>query len=115
MANDEVLSESQIAEALKNELPGWEIEDGWLKRSFHTPGWAHTMMLTQLIGYLAESAYHHPDLRIGYAKVTVLLKTHRVKAITRHDIELAARIQEIALWKPPAGSALEGFPKKWVT
>jgi len=115
MASDEILSESQLAEILKKDLAGWEIQDGWLKRTFNTPGWPHTMMLVQTIGYLAEAAYHHPDLKVGYAKVTVLLQTHKVKGLTRHDTELAARITEIALWKPPAGSALEGYPKKWVS
>ena len=30
------------------------------------------------------------------------------------NIELAKKITEVALWQPPEGSALEGFPKKWV-
>ena len=62
----------------------------------------------------AEAAYHHPDLKIGYAFVTVLLQTHRVKGITWSDIELARKITEVALWKPPADSPLSGYPKNWV-
>jgi pterin-4a-carbinolamine dehydratase len=72
------------------------------------------MMLTQTIGYLAEAAWHHPDLKLGYAKVTVLLQTHRVRGITWSDVELARRIDDVALWKPAEGSGLEGFPKRWV-
>jgi hypothetical protein len=45
----------------------------------------------------------------------VLLQTHKVKGLTMHDIELARKITEVALWKPPPGSALEGNPKKWVS
>jgi 4a-hydroxytetrahydrobiopterin dehydratase len=110
----EVLSEEQLKTALA-ELPGWEVRDGWLRRTFNTPGWAHTLMLAQTIAYLADAAYHHPDLKLGYAVCTVLLQTHAVKGLTKHDVELAKRITEIALWKPPAGSALDGYPKKWVT
>ena len=44
MADDVVLTEQQIQEALKS-LPGWEIRDGWLRRKFVTPGWPHTLML----------------------------------------------------------------------
>src|SRR5687768_17856800 len=54
------------------ELPGWEIRDGWLRRTFDTPGFPHTLMLAQTIGYLAEAAWHHPDLKLGYAAVTVI-------------------------------------------
>jgi 4a-hydroxytetrahydrobiopterin dehydratase len=110
----EKLTDDQLQAALA-ELPGWEVRDGWLRRTFNTPGWAHTLMLANTIAYLAEAAYHHPDLKLGYAVCTVLLQTHAVKGLTKHDIELAKRITEIALWKPPEGSALDGYPKKWVS
>jgi 4a-hydroxytetrahydrobiopterin dehydratase len=113
MADDHVLSDDELKQQLEK-LPGWEVREGWLRRTYDTPGWPHTMMLTQTIGYLAEAAWHHPDLKLGYAKVTVLLQTHRVRGITWSDVELARRIDEVALWKPGEGSALEGFPKKWV-
>jgi 4a-hydroxytetrahydrobiopterin dehydratase len=109
----QILTDDEIKSALAN-LPGWEIRDGWLRRTFNTPGWPHTLLLANTIGYLAEAAYHHPDLKLGYASCTVLLQTHKVKGITMHDIELAQKINEIVLWKPAEGSALDGFPKKWV-
>ena len=113
MPADHILTEDELKAELAN-LPGWEVRDGWLRRTFNTPGFTHTMLLAQTIGYLAEAAYHHPDLKIGYAFVTVLLQTHRVKGITSSDVELARKIHEVALWKPAEGSALSGFPKKWV-
>jgi 4a-hydroxytetrahydrobiopterin dehydratase len=69
--------------------------------------------LANTIGYLAEAAYHHPDLSLGYAEVTVKLQTHRVRSVTFSDTELAAKIDEVVLWKP-SSDALDGFPKKWV-
>jgi 4a-hydroxytetrahydrobiopterin dehydratase len=114
MATDHILSEDELQAALV-ELPGWEVREGWLRRTFNTPGWPHTMLLAQAIGYLAEAAWHHPDLKLGYAVCTVLLQTHRVKGITFSDVELAKKITDVALWKPAAGAALPGFPKKWVS
>ena len=113
MAEDHVLTDPELNEALAS-LPGWEVSEGWLRRSYTTPGWPHTLMLVSTIGYLAEAAYHHPDLSVGFAKVTVKLQTHRVKSITFSDVELAKKIDEVALWKPAADSALGGFPKTWV-
>ena len=113
MAEDHVLTEEELRDALRD-LPGWEIREGWLRRTFKTPGWSHTIMLVTTIGYLAEAAWHHPDLSVGYAKVTVKLQTHRVRAITYSDVDLARRIQEVAVWTPADESALEGFPKKWI-
>lgn len=113
MPEDHVLTDAELTEALAG-LPEWEVRDGWLRRTYKTPGWPHTLLLANAIAYTAEAAWHHPDLALGYAQVTVKLQTHRVRAITTHDIELARRIDGVALWKPPAGSALEGFPKNWV-
>ena len=113
MPDDHVLTDSELSEALAS-LPGWEIREGWLRRAYSTPGWPHTMMLVNTIGYLAEAAWHHPDLSIGYAKVTVKLQTHRVRAITHSDVDLARHIDQVVLWKPSPDAALEGFPKRWV-
>src|SRR5262245_35968434 len=113
MAEDHVLNDAELKAELAK-LPEWEIRDGWLRRTYKTPGWSHTLMLANTIGYLAEAAYHHPDLSLGYAQVTVKLQTHRVKAVTYSDTELAQKIDEVALWKPQPGAALTGFPKNWV-
>ena len=113
MADDTLLSEQQLNEELKS-LPGWEVKEDWLRRQYKTPGFAHTMMLVNTIGYLSEAAWHHPDLSVGYAQVTVKLQTHRVHGITPNDVALARKIHEVVTWKPGEGSPLDGFPKNWV-
>ena len=104
--------ESQIAERL-GALPGWYFEDGWIRRVYKTDGWPTTLMLVNAIGYLAEAAYHHPDLTVTWGRVTVKLSTHSAVGITDKDFELACRIEEAALWRP-SGGALEGTPNKFV-
>ena len=113
MADYRLLTDEELGEELQ-ELLGWEVREGWLRKTYQTPGWGHTMMLVNTIGYIAEAAYHHPDLQVGYAQVTVKVQTHKVKGLTRLDLELAKRIDEAVLWKPEAGGALDGFPKTWV-
>jgi 4a-hydroxytetrahydrobiopterin dehydratase len=95
-------------------LTGWYLEDGWLRRKYTTAGWPVTLMLVNAIGYLAEAAWHHPDLTVTWAKVWVKLKTHSAGGITDRDFALAGRIDEAALWRPPAGGPLEGTPRKFV-
>ena len=113
MADDHLLTQEELETALQ-QLPGWEIRDGWLRRKYVTPGFPHTLLLANAIGYLAEAAWHHPDLSIGYAQVIVQLQTHRVRGITRSDVELARKIHEVVTWQPAEEEALQGFPKKWV-
>src|SRR5207249_281980 len=72
---DPTYSEEQIQEKLKA-FPGWWYEDGWIRRNYKTDGWPTTLMLVTAIGYLAEAAYHHPDLAVTWGRVIVKLKNH---------------------------------------
>ena len=105
-------SEAEIAERLRD-LPGWYFEDGWIRRVYKTDGWPTTLMLVNAIGYVAEAAYHHPDLSVTWARVGVKLKTHSAGGITDKDLALARQIESIVLWRPQGGS-LEGTPNKFV-
>lgn len=105
--------EAQIAERLR-ELPGWYYEDGWIRRVYKTDGWPTTLMLVNAIAYVAECAYHHPDLAVTWARVTVKLVTHSAGGVTDKDLALARRIEDVALWRPEPGGALAGTPNKWV-
>ncbi len=105
--------ESQIAGRLRD-LPGWYYEDGWIRRVYKTDGWPTTLMLVNAIGYLAEAAYHHPDLSVTWGRLTVKLSTHSAGGITDKDFELARRIEDVVLWRPGDGAALTGTPNKFV-
>ena len=113
MPNDVILNEEQIQDAL-NELPGWEVRNGWLRRKFQTPGWSQTLMLANAIGFLAEAANHHPDLELGYAQVVFKIQTHRVRAITNSDVALAQKVHETVTWRPATDSPLSGQTGKWI-
>jgi 4a-hydroxytetrahydrobiopterin dehydratase len=106
-------TDAEIAERLAS-LPGWYFEDGWIRRVYKTDGWPTTLMLVNAIGYLAEAAYHHPDLSVTWARLTVKLMTHSAGGITGKDFELARRIEDVVLWRPGEGQALEGTPNKFV-
>jgi 4a-hydroxytetrahydrobiopterin dehydratase len=105
-----VLPEAELTEALKT-LPGWELKDGAVRRKYKTDGWPHSVMLSTTLAFLSDAAWHHPDIRTSYLEVAVSLKSHDVNAITMRDIELAHKFDEVALWLPPEGGALEGYER----
>ncbi|HET7524886.1 MAG TPA: 4a-hydroxytetrahydrobiopterin dehydratase [Burkholderiaceae bacterium] len=107
---DETYSNDEVEARLKQELPHWYLEDGWIRRKIKTSGWKSTLMVVNTVGHLAEAAWHHPDLTVSYAFVTVKLMNHAAKGITEKDFELAHKIEEVVLWRPSAGAALEGTP-----
>lgn len=109
-----VHDEDEIRSELRDELADWYLEDGWIRREYETDGWPTTMMLVNAIGYVAEAAYHHPDLTVTWGKVWVRLRTHHADGITDKDLAMARKIETTALWRPPAGGALEGTPNDFV-
>ncbi len=110
---DETYTDEEVEARLKEELPLWNLEGGWIRRKFKTSGWKATLMVVNTVGHLAESAWHHPDLTVSYAFVIVKLMNHAAKGITDKDFELAKKIEEVIQWQPASeeGSALEGTPE----
>jgi 4a-hydroxytetrahydrobiopterin dehydratase len=100
---------------LETELPAWDFADDHLVRTYETPGWRLTLMLAQAIGFLAEGAWHHPELVLNYSALTVRLQSHDAGGITERDFALAARIEQLAAWQPDAEEPLPGHPESWIT
>ena len=95
-------------------LDSWHLDDGWIRRQFTTENWLTTLALVNAIGFLAEAAWHHPDMEVTYRKVWVRLKTHSENGITDRDFALARRIEDVALWQPLPESPFEPNPNKWI-
>lgn len=110
-------SDEEVTKRLAAELPQWELREGWIRRKYKTGGWPHTLMVVNAIGYIAEAGFHHPDLNVSWAEVTVKLSTHSAKGITDNDFELAGLIEKHVTWAPAEGASLDGFEKgfgkKW--
>jgi 4a-hydroxytetrahydrobiopterin dehydratase len=113
MSKEIVLADADVQERLARNLPRWKLEGGWIKRTYKTSGWKGTLMVINAVGHLAEAAWHHPDLTASYAWVEVRLTTHTAKGVTEKDLALAAKIEEVVLWRPGSveGSPLEGTPE----
>ncbi len=110
--HEETFSDEEVNARLAEELPKWELRDSWIRRTYKTSGWKSTLMVVNTVGHLAEAAFHHPDLTVSYAFVTVKLMNHAAKGITNKDFQLAKKIEEVIQWQPglEEGSALEGTP-----
>lgn len=109
----EAYGEDAVRQRLAAELPHWHYEDGWIRRKYKTGGWKGTLMVVNTVGHLAEAAWHHPDLTVSYAFVTVKLVTHSAKGVTEKDFALAKKIEEVVQWQPGReGGALEGTPNE---
>jgi 4a-hydroxytetrahydrobiopterin dehydratase len=111
-AKERVYSDAEVEAYLQQHLPRWKLENGWIRRTYHTHSWKGTLMVINTVGHLAEAAWHHPDIAASYAWVQVKLMNHHAKGITDKDFALAKKIEEVVLWHPgKEGGPLEGTPE----
>src|SRR5574341_42538 len=113
MAKETPFTEVEVRERL-GLLPGWRYDGGMIRRLYKTDGWSTTLMLVNAIGFVAEAADHHPDLKVSWGSVEVALSTHSAGGITEKDFELARLVEQTALWRPGPGSVFRGTPKPFV-
>lgn len=116
MSDEKVYAHDEIAGALAGAgLDGWEAGDDIIRRELKTDGWPTTLMLATTIGFICEAAWHHADLHLSWGSVAIEVSTHSAGGVTDKDLELARRIDEVALWRPGAGDALAGTTDEFVT
>ncbi len=103
----EALTEAQVVAGLAK-LPGWELRDGAIRRTYRTDGWRGSMLVANAIAFICEAADHHADLTVTWPSVAVALSTHSVGGISAKDFEVAALIDRQVMWRPGEGSSLHG-------
>jgi 4a-hydroxytetrahydrobiopterin dehydratase len=89
-----VLNEEQIADRL-TDLRGWRVEDGALRKTFDRGNFIGSVEFVRRLVEPAEVLNHHPDLRVSWNEVEVIITTHSEGGLTAADFELAARIDEL--------------------
>lgn len=97
LRGSEPLLDLPTSTALLTCLPGWKItERGLLQKNFTFASYAATLLFVNTVASLAEREDHHPDLEVGYGRVTVSYSTHDVGGLSRNDFICAAKIEALA-------------------
>jgi 4a-hydroxytetrahydrobiopterin dehydratase len=88
----DLLSDDEIEAQLPT---GWDREGDEIVRTYEFDGYLDGVGFAAAAGGLAEEAWHHPELTIGYAEVEVRLTTHDAGGVTGNDVDLAERFDDI--------------------
>jgi len=65
-------------------------------RDLRFPDFAAAMAYVNRVAALAEEVNHHPDILVhGWNNVRLTLSTHSVGGLTRADVEMAGRIDDV--------------------
>lgn len=89
-----LLNKAEI-EAQAHLLSGWEVQEKTLRSVRKFRDFVEAIAFVNKLVEPAEAAGHHPDLRISYNKVTVVLTTHDSGGLTQKDFDLAQQISQI--------------------
>ncbi len=87
----ELLSDEAVQQQMAS-LPTWRVEGSQLVNEFCFPSYLAGIEFVQNTAVLAEKMNHHPDLFVGWRKVTVRLTTHSAGGLTKLDFDLAGQI-----------------------
>jgi 4a-hydroxytetrahydrobiopterin dehydratase len=83
-------------EEIEAQLPdGWARDGDEIARTFEFDAYLEGVGFAGAAGGLAEEAFHHPELTVGWREVEVRLTTHDAGGITENDTDLAARFNEL--------------------
>jgi 4a-hydroxytetrahydrobiopterin dehydratase len=87
----ELLEESKVVEDLAS-VPGWSREGAEIVRLFEFPSYMEGIDFVTRVAQLAEEANHHPDMQVGWRKVTLRFTTHSKGGLTKLDFALARKV-----------------------
>lgn len=90
----EPLSRDEAQQKL-SEVPGWEIEDGWLRRKFDFKDFKEALEFVNQVGEIAESEGHHPDIAFGWGYAEIKLQTHAIGGLHENDFIVAAKVDAL--------------------
>ena len=80
-----------------SQLNDWSINDEqeMIFKKFKFKNFKKALEFTNLIGNVAESEGHHPDISLGWGYTIVMLHTHAIKGLSINDFVLALKIDEL--------------------
>ena len=89
------LDDARVASLLR-EVPGWEVHDHQLHRTFTFRDFVTAMRFRKRMADAAEAEGHHPDFSVHYRRVDVSVWTHAIGGLSENDFILAAKITPLA-------------------
>jgi 4a-hydroxytetrahydrobiopterin dehydratase len=86
---------AQAIASLGIEVPEWKVIEGRkISREYRFKSYMDGARWVPLIGEIADSEDHHPDVHLLYRKVLIELWTHTVNGLSENDYIVAAKFDQ---------------------
>jgi 4a-hydroxytetrahydrobiopterin dehydratase len=89
-----ILDISDINKRL-SKLKGWTFKNGLISKEYSFDKYMDGIQFVNAVATKAEELNHHPDIILGYCKVTVSLTSHDEGGVTEKCILLAKNLERI--------------------
>lgn len=74
---------------------GWQVVDEHhLEKTVRFQNFKEALDFTNIIGNIAETQAHHPDIELSWGLVKVTIFTHKIDGLTESDFILAAKFDD---------------------
>lgn len=80
---------------LLNDLPGWALDGEAIVKTFPFANYHDTMAFVNATAWISHRQDHHPDLEVGFNKVTVRYTTHSAGGLSMNDFICAAKVEAL--------------------
>ena len=78
------------------EVPQWKvINEHHITRAFTFPDFKQALDFVNRVGDVAEEQGHHPDILLTWGKAEITMWTHKIDGLTRADLIMAAKIDQL--------------------
>ncbi len=88
------LTADLITELLQ-QVHDWSVSDGVLQRTFKFKNYYEAVAFVNGTAWISHREDHHPDIELGYNKVTMRYSTHSVGGLTENDFICAAKVNAL--------------------
>jgi 4a-hydroxytetrahydrobiopterin dehydratase len=90
------LERHRVAEEMQ-QLREWTLQGDQIERQLTFENFLQAMAFVNRLAQLAEELGHHPEIRVVYNRVTLILSTHDAGGLTLKDFQAAQRIDSLLL------------------
>jgi 4a-hydroxytetrahydrobiopterin dehydratase len=75
---------------------GWRVVvEHHLENAFQFANFRDALAFTNVVGELAESVGHHPDILLSWGRVVLTIWTHKIDGLTESDFIFAAKVDRL--------------------
>ena len=89
-----ILEISKINKSL-SELKGWIFKNNMITKEYTFDKYMDGIQFINDLAIIAETSNHHPDINLGYCKITVSITSHDEGGVTNKCIKMAKNLETI--------------------